>query len=167
MWNLYAPIYCESKNQESAASEGLTFCLPLSAGTGVKWTAKRRLEKLTEGILAKWERKAEAEETGKEKESAGAENTSELFAQTKRELSIAAQSASKKSQICFPHSIPWRRMPAGTCTILRCCKTYLYRCRWIQTRSVGKGRKTMWDKGERMFPDTSTHFPHPRNEVFL
>ena len=64
-------------------------------------------EKLTEGILAKWERKAEAEETGKEKESAGAENTSELFAQTKRELSIAAQSASKKkSQICFPHSIP-------------------------------------------------------------
>ena len=54
-------------------------------------------EKLTEGILAKWERKAEAEETGKEKESAGAENTSELFAQTKRELSIAAQSASKKN----------------------------------------------------------------------
>ena len=28
---------------------------------------------MTEGILAKWERKAEAEETGKEKESAGAE----------------------------------------------------------------------------------------------
>ena len=70
-------------------------------------------EKLTEGILAKWERKAEAEETGKEKESAGAENTAELFVQTKRELSIAAQSASKKcskniARFCLAHTFLFR-----------------------------------------------------------
>lgn len=52
-------------------------------------------EKLTEGILAKWERKAETEDTGKEKESVGAENTTETFAQTELEMPAAAQSASR------------------------------------------------------------------------
>ncbi len=52
-------------------------------------------EKLTEGILAKWERKAEAEDTGKEKESVGAENTTETFAQTELEMPAATQSASR------------------------------------------------------------------------
>ena len=51
-------------------------------------------EKLTEGILAKWERKAEAEDTGKEKESVGAENTTETSAQTELEMP-AAQAASR------------------------------------------------------------------------
>ncbi len=101
-------------------------------------------EKLTEGILAKWERKAEAEETGKEKESAGAENTAELFAQTKRELSIAAQSASKKiHSSAFLTASLEEECQLEPALILRCCKTYLYRCRWIQTGSVGKDRKAV------------------------
>lgn len=52
-------------------------------------------EKLTEGILAKWERKAETEDTGKEKESVGAENTTETSAQMELEMPAAAQSASR------------------------------------------------------------------------
>ena len=64
-------------------------------------------EKLTEGILAKWERKAEAEETGKEKGKCGRRKHSRTVCADKTgTVHCSTVRLQKKSQICFPHSIP-------------------------------------------------------------
>ncbi len=64
-------------------------------------------EKLTEGILAKWERKAEAEEKGKKKRKVRAQKTHQnCLRRQNGNCPLQHSPPPKKSQICFPHSIP-------------------------------------------------------------